>query len=154
MNLNPFSTKSLPNSQLLSWLSIVFLAVALIGFADAAFLSAKHYSGGPIPCAILNDCETVTTSRYSEILDIPVSLLGAIYYITIAVLTLAYLDSRNYKLLSAAIRLTVIGLVASAYFLFLQIFVLKALCFYCLISAITSATLFIFGLYLKSRRGG
>lgn len=147
-NLKIFSLKNSPIGNLPAWLVILFLAVAVIGFADATFLTAKSYLGGTIPCAILNGCEEVVTSQYSKIFGLPVALLGSVYYLLIAVLTLIYLDSGSYRFLGAAARLTVIGLLASIWFIFLQVFVIHALCLYCLVSAGTSTTLFILGVHL------
>ena len=52
------------------------------------------------------------------------------------------------KLLNLTARLTIIGLLASLWFIYLQLFVIKAICLYCMFSAFTSITLFIFGLFV------
>ena len=63
-------------------------------------------------------------------------------------------DANEDKLLNLTVRLTVIGLLASLWFIYLQLFVIKAICLYCMFSAFTSITLFVFGiivLKLKSK---
>ncbi len=125
---------------------IIFLIISAIGFIDAAYLTTQHYLGAPVACSILKGCEQVTTSQYSLIFGVPVALLGALYYLTILVLSVAYLDSRKQSILKLAARLTLIGFLASLYFVYLQIFVIKAICLYCMGSATTSTLLFIFGL--------
>lgn len=128
--------------------AISFLVLALAGFADSAYLTAKHYLGGPIPCGIFTGCDTVTSSAYSEIFGIPVALLGVIYYLGVLVFSLIYLDSGSIVRLRRVAFLTPLGFLASAYFTYIQFFILKALCFYCLISAGISTILFGLGMIL------
>lgn len=124
------------------YFSLAFLAIALVGFADATYLTVKHYQGAAPPCSIVQGCETVTTSKYATILGIPVALLGSIYYLSIIILSITYLDTKKTAVLTVLARLTWIGLIASLYFVGLQLFVIKALCIYCIVSAGSSFTLF------------
>ena len=138
-------------AALSNWLPVLFLLLGAIGFTDATYLAVKHFLGTPVPCSILKGCEQVTTSQYAAIFGVPVALLGAIYYLSIIILTVAYLDSRNRKFLNLAARLTILGFLASIYFVYLQIFVIKAICLYCMGSAITSTLLFILGLIYRQK---
>lgn len=131
---------------------ILIALISFLGFLDASYLAAKYYLGGPIPCAILDDCDTVTTSKYSAIAGVPVALMGAIYYLIIFVLTISYLESKKYKLAFFISRFTIIGFLASLWFVYLQVFVLKALCLYCLFSALTSTALFVISAIFTLRR--
>ncbi len=140
--------------QIPKWILPSFLAVSFLGFLDATYLTVKHYSGTPLNCSIFNGCDVVTTSQYATILGFPTSLLGIIYYLAVIVLLVAYIDSRNKRLLYLTARFTIVGFVISLWFVSLQIFVLKAFCFYCLLSAVTSTALFVLGLItlnLKNR---
>ncbi|MEZ4156410.1 MAG: vitamin K epoxide reductase family protein [Candidatus Paceibacterota bacterium] len=133
--------------QLSKKLVLLFGLFAFIGFLDAAYLTVVHFSDIPLLCGANSGCETVTTSVYSAIAGIPVALLGALYYIGLLFLTIFYLDRKNSTVMHLALRLSAIGLVASLYFVGLQLFVLKALCIYCMASAISSTTLFVIGLF-------
>lgn len=136
-----------------NWLPIAFLIISAAGFIDATYLATKYFLGAPIACSILKGCEQVTTSRFAIIFGIPVALLGAFYYLTILALSAACLDSCKSSLLKFIACLTPLGFLASLYFVYLQIFVIKAICLYCLISAATSTLLFIFGLvFLKNEK--
>ncbi len=126
-----------------------FIVIGFLGFLDATFLTAEHYLGSLLNCPLFGDCEKVTTSPYAVIGGIPVALMGATYYLAIFVLGIAYFDAGRARILKFTANLTPLGLIASLWFLYLQIFVIKALCFYCLISAITSTLLFILGLILR-----
>ena len=132
-------------SAALKWLAPLFACVSFIGFLDAAYLTANYYWGVPINCSIFNGCEQVLTSRYASVAGVPVSLFGAFYYLAVLILTLVFIDGRHSRIFLLAARLTVIGLAVSLGLLYLQIFVLEALCLYCLVSAATSISLFALG---------
>ena len=149
-----------PNQKRYNFLYFTFLPVSFLGFLDASYLTVKHFVGTPLPCSVLHGCEEVTTSQYSVIGGIPVALLGAVYYLAIFILILSVLrrnmfsssgvenvaEENEDKLLNITVRLTVIGLLASLWFIYLQLFVIKAICLYCMFSAFTSITLFVFGI--------
>jgi uncharacterized membrane protein len=127
--------------------------VALVGFADAALLTVEHYRGVIPPCTTAG-CDLVLTSPYSSILGIPVSLLGALYYLAIAVGAFVYLESRHGRgeiaahhsaILKWALLATVLGLLMSIWFTAAQVFIIHSYCLYCLGSAATSTTLFVIG---------
>ncbi len=122
------------------------LAVSFLGFLDASYLTASHYLHFALPCSIINGCETVTTSVYSMLGPVPISLLGAVYYLVILVLLLVYFDNGSQKFLKYAAYLTPIGLLTSIVLVYLQLFVIHALCLYCMGSALSSMLLFILGL--------
>lgn len=129
-----------------NWLSIAFLIVSAVGFIDATYLTTQHFLGAPVACSILKGCEQVTTSPYSIIFGIPVALLGSMYYLTILILSVIYLDSKKINILNIIVKISPIGFLASLCFIYLQIFVIKAICLYCMGSAATSTLLFILGI--------
>lgn len=131
------------------------LGVSILGFLDAAYLSLEHFLGRVPPCSIVEGCEQVTTSVYSIIAGVPVALLGAVFYLTVLVLSIVYLDTKRNGPLTFAARLTIIGFVASLAFVYIQLFVIHAICIYCMFSALTSTTLFILGMMVlrKTRQG-
>ncbi|OGI92528.1 hypothetical protein A3A09_00930 [Candidatus Nomurabacteria bacterium RIFCSPLOWO2_01_FULL_42_20] len=128
-------------------LAIVFLVVAAIGFLDATYLTAQHYSGNIPPCLIAG-CEVVLVSPQSVIAGVPLALLGSIYYLALLILSIAYLDSKKKQFIRLAAYLAIAGFAASLYFVYLQLFVIKEICQYCMLSAGTSTTLFILGLFI------
>lgn len=134
-----------------NWLLFLFPALSAVGFADATYLTVKHFLGTPIPCSILKGCEQVTNSQYAVVFGIPVALLGSFYYLTILVLAAIYFDSRRPAVLKLLAYLTPFGFLASLWFVYLQIFVIKAICLYCMISATTSTILFILGMTYLAR---
>lgn len=131
---------------------VLLLIVALLGFADASYLTLEHFLGVIPPCSLVGGCEKVLTSQYSVVLGIPVSLGGAIYYLAISICCLIYLESKHlsknvqahhFAILKWTLFATVLGLIASVWFFYLQAVVIHSYCEYCLGSATSSTVLFI-----------
>ena len=129
------------------WFVWGFIALSFTGFLDSSYLTAKHFLGETPNCSFLKGCATVTTSQYSEIWGIPIALIGASYYLLILILSIAYLDTKNLKILKLTVFLTPLGFLTSLFLVYLQLFVLNAICLYCIISALTSTSLFVLGGY-------
>ena len=140
MNLNLSSTTLSPNKA--EVIAIAFLIVSFIGFLDSSYLTVQHYRGEPPSCAIFTGCETVASSKYAVVGPVPLALLGLLYYLAIFILTVAYFDTKKERLLLLAAIFTIAGFLASVYFVYLQLFVIKAICLYCIISAASSTILF------------
>ena len=101
--------------------------VALAGVAIAGYLTWVHYDGGSVICVVGGGCEEVQSSDYAKVLGVPVALLGLVAYAS--VLALVAWDSPAARLGAAAIAL--VGLLFSAYLLIVQLFVIDAVCAWC-----------------------
>jgi uncharacterized membrane protein len=113
-------------------LRVVALAVALLGVAVAGYLTYVHYAGlQPVCAGGGHGCERVQSSSYAELAGIPVALLGLAGYLGIAGALLA--PGESPRLVAAA--LAVIGCGFSAYLTFLELFVIDAICQWCVASA-------------------
>ncbi len=120
-----------------------WLLLSLFGFLDATYLTIQHYRGGDQTCGALWDCAAVANSPYAEIGGIPTAVFGVLYYLLIFLLSVAYVDTKQIRLLSLIVPLTGIGFLVSLILVYLQVFVIHALCLYCMISAVTSIGLFV-----------
>ncbi len=123
------------------WLGI-FLATALFGFFDATYLAISHFTGSSLSCALFKGCDIVTSSAYSTFFGVPVALAGSLYYLAVFLGTIAAIDMRNALLLRGITYATAVGFVGSLYFLYLQLFVIHALCQYCILSLVACTVLF------------
>ena len=130
-------------------LIVLSLVLAFIGFLDATYLTAVHYTGSNLVCYISTDCDSVTTSKYATIGFVPVSLIGSGYYLFALVLLLIYLMEGFRKVLSWLQLLFAVAFLFSLYFVYLQLFVIHALCFYCVTSATVTTLLLISSIILK-----
>ncbi len=118
------------------------MAIALLGFADALYLTIAHYTHFSVPCTIVSGCDVVTKSAYSAVFGVPVALVGTAHYLVFFFVSLAFLGGAVHLRRWLRVQ-SALAVAASAYFVFLQAFVLKAYCFYCLTSALFSTLLFI-----------
>lgn len=134
--------------QLPKWLLTLIVVISFIGFLDAAYLTIQHYQAGIIPCVGFTGCEQVTTSKYATLWNVPIALFGAVYYLIILLSAIFFVDTKNRKALLILSFLPMAGFAASLVLVYLQIFVIKALCTYCVVSALSSTILFILGLKL------
>ena len=130
---------------LLKWVS---LALALIGLADAIYLTYSHVAGVETACptgsAIFN-CDLVQHSIYSTLAGIPIVFPGLLGYI--AVVAVLLLDGRipffTQRGPLLAFGLTLIGFLFSGYLTAIEAFVLFAWCMWCMISATVMTILFV-----------
>lgn len=132
--------------------ALIFLCVALIGFSDATFLAVEHFQGRVPPCSVLKGCERVTTSQYATIGPIPVALLGSLYYLIFIIGSIAFLDTKRTGILRSLAFLSLAGIVASGFFVYLQLAVLHAICIYCMASAVTSTLLCVNGMVVLAQQ--
>lgn len=129
--------------------AILIGLLSFLGLIDASYLAAKHYSGTIPPCAIVKGCEVVTTSQYATVGGISVALLGAIYYLVVLIISIAIIETKSDRLKKFLSGFSILGLLASIWFISLQLFVIKALCLYCLVSAFSSTAIFITAFFLR-----
>ena len=123
--------------------ALFLLVVGAVGFIDASFLAVEYLLGKVPPCTLVQGCDVVTRSQYATIFGIPISVLGALYYLCFVIAAVWYLDKKNTQPLMVMAKLSVFGFLFSMYLVGLQLFVLKAICVYCMYSATTSTALFI-----------
>jgi uncharacterized membrane protein len=109
--------------------------VASGGVGVAGYLTWAHFADSTVLCVAGGGCETVQESEYAEIAGIPVALLGLGSYVTI--LTLVVWDSVGARL--AAASLAFLGLLFSLYLLALQLFVIEAVCIWCMANDVVIA---------------
>jgi uncharacterized membrane protein len=115
--------------------------VALVGLVDASYLTVEHLSGRNVRCMIVTGCDEVLQSRYATVAGhIPVASLGALAYFTVfSLLTLAIFGYAGARRLVAPV--VALMFLATVWFVYLQAFVIRAYCVYCLLSAVVTTTL-------------
>ena len=111
--------------------------VALAGLLVAGYLTWVHFDEGALVCVAGGGCETVQESEYGEIVGIPVAVLGLCAYAIL--LGLIVWDTPTARL--AAAMVAFVGLAFSLYLLALQLFVIDAVCAWCLANDVVIAPL-------------
>ena len=137
------SIQKIPN-----WILASVLILASLGFIDATYLTISHYVGADLYCGVSGGCSTVTNSAYSTFMGMYVSVYGMLYYMSILISTVIYIDTKNKKIIKLLIILPAIGFLFSLYLVYLQLFVINAICIYCMASASISTLLLIINMFL------
>lgn len=147
------NTSTPPSNPKQHPLVFVMLGLALVGFLDSVYLTIEHFLNSNPPCSIVSGCERVVNSEYSIILGIPLALMGALFYFAVILALVYYLDTRREWVIKWTARSTAISFLISLWLVYLMLFVIKAICIYCMVSALSSTALFIIGLLvLRSLR--
>ena len=75
-------------------LYVVAALLALVGLADALYLTIEHVTGQSVRCTIISGCSEVLSSPYAVVAGIPLAMIGAAAYFT--VFSLAILAAFGY----------------------------------------------------------
>lgn len=115
-------------------LYVIAALLALLGLADATYLTVQALTGENVVCGGSAACSEVLGSAYAKIGGIPVAALGALAYF--AAFTFATFAAFDYRRARRFFALDVWAMLAfTLWLLYLQAFVLHAFCRYCLFSA-------------------
>jgi uncharacterized membrane protein len=123
--------------------------LALVGLFVALYLTLYKIGViGELVCAA-GSCETVQTSRWAIFLGAPVAAWGVGYYVVVLAMAIAgtterWEDSRGLSL--AMLLLTGWGALFSLWLTWLELFVIHAICQWCVGSATIAVALFIVSL--------
>ena len=132
-------------TRILSSLMVLF---ALIGIADTIVITAVLHLG-PGYCIGGGSCDQVLTSSYSKVAGLPLSTWGAAFYSVLFVNALIYAYGSYRSALRLNLILTSIGTLLSAYFVYLQGWVIGVWCVYCMTSAFTQVLLLLLSIALS-----
>ncbi|HSN78551.1 MAG TPA: vitamin K epoxide reductase family protein [Anaerolineae bacterium] len=128
------------------WLDRIQLLLILAGIGIASYLTyVKLFDIKPY-CAGVGDCEAVQTSPYAELLGVPVAIWGLLSYLGLLALYLVKRsDWRGFGRFARQLTFlaTLVGVMYSAYLTYLELFVINAICPWCVASAIVMTALFV-----------
>jgi uncharacterized membrane protein len=108
--------------------------ISLLGLADATYLTIEHVTGQSVRCTIIAGCSEVLSSKYAVVGGMPLAMVGAAAYFS--VFSLATLAAFGYRFAGTLLNLLVAAMVlVSLWLVYLQAFVIRSFCQYCLFSA-------------------
>jgi uncharacterized membrane protein len=111
---------------------IVLGALAVAGLLISAYLTWIHFMGvAPVCISGSGGCETVQSSRYAAIFGVPVAALGVVAYAGL----LFSATLRGEGGIYLGLLITLVGTLFSAYLTYLELFVIHAICEWCVASA-------------------
>ncbi len=129
------------------WMKILFPTLTLIGLAIALYIAYVQLLQVRAICGPLENCNTVLQSRYAKLLGfIPNSVLGTLSYLALFFLWGWYVWRNDWLARQAPLlilAITLLGSLLSIYLTILQVITLKALCIWCLSSAVNITILFL-----------
>ena len=117
--------------------------LSLVGLVDALYLTIQHVTGQSVQCTIVSGCSEVLSSPYAVVAGLPLAAVGAAAYFS--VFSLATLAAFGYQFAKTLLVVLVAAMfLVSLWLVYLQAFVIREFCQYCLLSAaITTALLVV-----------
>jgi uncharacterized membrane protein len=122
--------------------------LSLVGIADALYLTIEHLTGQTVRCTILSGCSEVLSSQYAVVAGMPLAAVGAAAYF--AVFSLAVLAVFGYSIAGRILTPLVVAMFfVSVWLFYLQAFVIRQFCQYCLLSAAITTCLLVIVVSLR-----
>ena len=129
---------------------MIIAALALGGVGLATYL-AMYKLGmiGTLACTV-GQCETVNLSRWATLVGVPVAVWGVGFYVVLFLVALLGTTDRFVDatwVSHALLALTGWGVLFSGWLTYLELYVINALCMFCVISAILVTALFVLSVW-------
>lgn len=125
------------------------VVLALVGLLVATYLWLYKIGVlGELRCGT-GSCEYVQTSRYADVFGVPVAFIGVVGYVVLFVVGLAGVQPRFHEDRRVATLLAVIATVGFGFTLYLtsiELFVLHAICRWCVGSAVVMTAIWALAL--------
>ena len=120
------------------------LGSAAGGLAVAAYLTYTHYAPGALYCSV-GDCGTVQKSEYSTLGPVPISILGMLMFVALiaSVVLRARRPDLEFPVTAAAFAMTLVGVLYYIYLTYIEIWVLHAVCQWCVICSLFTLVAFV-----------
>ncbi len=120
-------------------------SLSAAGIGVALYLTTLHYGGGDALCTGVGDCEAVNQSAYATLGPIPVAMLGCGAYVSMlaAVVAVWMRPALAGFATLAVFGVALVGALYSAYLTYVEIFVIDAVCPWCVTSAVLMAAILL-----------
>ena len=116
---------------------------ALLGALVALYLWLYHLGLSPLVCPIAG-CEKVQKSEFSNLLGIPVAAIGLIAFSALFIASLAGVLIDHLHPERAVFVTSSLGMLAYVWFTYLELFVIHAICFWCVVSSVMMLGVWVF----------
>ena len=114
-------------------LRIAAIVIAVVGIGVATYIAIADASrGSPVCLAGGHGCETVANSHYSHLAGINVAVFGIVGYVLLLAAAIVRGDAGRFS----GLLLAAIGFGFSVYLTYLELFVIDAICQWCVASAV------------------
>ncbi len=126
-------------------ISRIIFILSILGLLVSAFLAYEYLQVTPMNCPLTGTgCDIVRKSDYSHFLGISIPYLGILFYVFMAAVSIWLVQVPHRLINRLRFAVSVAGLLFGIYLTYLEAFVIKAYCFWCLSSFMVSVLIFIF----------
>lgn len=136
------------------WLRLAMIALVITGIGVSAYLLWGYtVPGAELSCGGSHGCETVKNSPYANVIGVPLPVIGLASYLTLLFLLLvqeiSFVRDKGWSpyVALAIFAFALIGVLFSAYLTYLELFVILAICRWCVASAIILMTLLLLSIF-------
>lgn len=126
-------------------LNRVIFVLALAGVVMAVYVLQSFLRKSPIIC-LNQGCELVRKSPASQLFGIPVPAFGLVGYSILAVLSFLRTANGDKRLLYGILGIGLFGVSFVSWFTYTELFVIRAICTWCAVSAVNMTVIFILAL--------
>ncbi len=123
---------------------------ALLGLGIGVYLSSAALSHSDAMCGPIGDCLSVQASPYSKMLGIPMSMWGVVFYLGILFLwAMQRLRTGHWgqRATLGLLAFSIFGVMFSIYLTSLELFVIHAVCIWCISSAVLATLIMLTGMF-------
>ncbi len=125
----------------------MLFSLTLVGAAIATYLTVVGWSAEVEPfCSGLGDCVAVQSSEFADIFGIPIATFGLAMYLGMLGLLLAHRvgpAAGQPILIVWFFAVALAGVLYSAYLTYLELWVIEAICLWCVASALVVTAIFV-----------
>lgn len=121
---------------------VTLIIFGILGVFVSGYLIRNRAKKQHTVCPIGGHCDEVLESKWSHVFGIKNDILGIVYYLFIVALAIyVYAFQQPYPFFATI--LTVLAFVFSVFLVYIQAYVIRQYCFYCLISALINLFILI-----------
>lgn len=128
--------------------------VSLLGVALSLFMWYNALTNRVYGCLTGGGCEVVLHSQYAKLFGVPIAAYGVAFYGVNALFAFFRMFDDRPILRFATWKMAGIGILASLYFLYLEIVPIKAFCSWCTVSTFLTIWLLVIALFELRKHGG
>lgn len=143
-----------PKENRLDWLRLLMLGLTLAGLGVSAYLMWGYtVPGATLSCGESSGCETVKNSPYANLAGIPLPVMGLMMYFGLLGLLVAQGHSAVTRrawspyVALAIFGLALAGVLYSAYLTYVELYVIYAICRWCVASAVIMTLIFALSIF-------
>jgi uncharacterized membrane protein len=144
------ASRGKPIGKISRWVDIAIPVLSILGLGASIYLTYVEFTQSRALCGPVGDCNAVQNSPYAKLFGVvPIGLVGAIGYIAILLVWIwrrIRVDSISKNAGPVMFAMALFGTLFSIYLTYLELFVIHAVCIWCLASAVIITALMLLNL--------